>query len=585
MQLPNRDPLRRPSLVASVVLAAFVWIGAGCREAEKPRPNVLWISLDSTRRDLLGVYGFSHPEAPGLSPSPNIDRLANEGVLFEEAYSTTSWTLPSHVSLFTGQPELVHGVDVDKHRLDPELSTLPEILHRAGYRTAGFFSGPYLEPEFGFGRGFERYEACYSPALERASDDYAAAEERLREARARGASEAVQRIRDELKRASLVLQMASHQDRSSERVTDRVLEELERALDSGRRFFLFAHYFDPHYDYIPPPPFDTRFDPHYQGDIGGERFLMDPRISVPLAGGEGRRRRVLSERDMARIWALYAGELAWTDQQIGRIVARLDELGLARETLVVVTADHGDEFFEHGYLGHRNNLFEESVRIPLVLRLPGVLPAGERVGELASNTDLFDTTLELARVRPAGESSRSLVALIAPGDSTRAGAAGRAVLGRLVQTFPVDTTGAGGERLAGTAHVVLETFRAGSIKITREARWVRPRGAARAQVQATDPEIRQTLRWIDLAEHPEERDADHSSDFSDERARAALERFDRRYRELVRLRMEPRTEAEQDSQLRERLGALGYAEVELDTSERGTPLVLAPPGESILEGR
>ena len=99
-----------------------------------PTPNVLLISIDSTRRDLLGVYGHRAPNAPELSPSPALDRLAREGVVLDDAYAPTSWTLPSHVSLLTGEPILVHGVDLNHHRPDPSRPALAEVLRAAGYR-------------------------------------------------------------------------------------------------------------------------------------------------------------------------------------------------------------------------------------------------------------------------------------------------------------------------------------------------------------------------------------------------------------------------------------------------------------------
>ncbi|MFT7485292.1 MAG: arylsulfatase A-like enzyme, partial [Candidatus Paceibacteria bacterium] len=139
-------------------------IGA-CGSQQTAPPNVLLISLDSTRRDALGLYGYRSLGAPELSNTPHLEALAAGGVAMLDAYSTTSWTLPSHVAMLTGEPAVVHGVDMDHQLQDPSLQPLPLILKEAGYRTAGFFSAPYLEPHFGFSRGFDVYEPRYGDGV------------------------------------------------------------------------------------------------------------------------------------------------------------------------------------------------------------------------------------------------------------------------------------------------------------------------------------------------------------------------------------------------------------------------------------
>jgi hypothetical protein len=147
--------LQRTFLVLLGFVLACGQNGGADRPGSIPGPgaSILLISIDSTRRDLLGVYGYRGRYEPELSPSPNLDRLAGEGVVLDDAYAPTSWTLPSHVSLLTGEPILVHGVDLSHQRPDPSRPVLAEILRAAGYRTAGFFSGAYLEPHFGHERG------------------------------------------------------------------------------------------------------------------------------------------------------------------------------------------------------------------------------------------------------------------------------------------------------------------------------------------------------------------------------------------------------------------------------------------------
>jgi len=234
--------------------------------------NVLLISLDSVRQDLLSGYGAEFARVPDMATSPVLDRIAEQGVLFEDAYAPSSWTLPAHVSLFTGVPAVVHGVDLDAHRLAAGIATLAEVLSRHGYRTAGFYSGPYLGPSFGLDRGFERYAACYGPELAGAADQLTESDRGV----ARGAAElappdvlSLLRSKGEAER---LLELASHRDVSSDYVTDAALDELEAAVAADEPFFVFAHYFDPHYDYIPPEPFDRRFR-RYPPGAGGSSMI------------------------------------------------------------------------------------------------------------------------------------------------------------------------------------------------------------------------------------------------------------------------------------------------------------------------
>ncbi|MEX1024145.1 MAG: sulfatase [Planctomycetota bacterium] len=575
--------------ILALGLVLLVNVVGGCGSKEAPRPNVLLISIDSLRRDLVGAYGFESPFAPGVSSSPALDALALEGALFENAYATTSWTLPSHLTMLTGQPELVHGVDIDYHVADPSRRLLAERLSAVGYRTAGFFSGPYLDPDFGFGRGFERYEACYGPALREATRAKAALEAEIERSR-RGAvgTPTVDELTRRMNDAILAVENESHRDVSSRTVTDAALAELEAAAAGDRPFFLFAHLFDPHYDYVPPPPHDRTFDADYTGAITGLDLLEDPAISHPdpRATGPGQLVQVANERDMQHIRALYAGELAWVDEQLRRVLERLDALGLAESTLVIVTSDHGDEFFEHGSLGHRNTLFEEITQVPLIVRWPGRVAAGTRIAPLASTVDLVPTVLDWLRLAD-DTSGTSLVPLLEGREDPRE----RAVLGRMVRAWNVglmvpDRSGTP-QSVAGQLVVLTESYHWGSLKLLRERSWPRlpnavldalPREARdRFEAQQALGRATESLRWIDLAVHPDERPENFSTDFSSAPAQAALERWRERYVDLNADRLAaieaggvavPRDTSEHNEQLR----ALGYAGGELDSE----PL---PPGE------
>ncbi len=310
--------------------------------------------------------------------APNMTRLAKRGTVFTQALAGTSWTLPAHAQMFTGNPPIVNGVQIDTIRIDPRHTTLPEALHARGYWNAGFFTGWYLSPDYGFGRGFDVYRSSMTidpsanqalrAALERRGDSPTAIE-------------------------SLLKQTASHQDITSKQVVADLAQALAGADDAAPRF-LFAHFFDAHYDFVPPAPHDTAFDPDYRGTIDGRGYWDNKRI---YDKSESPARRI-SERDLEHVRALYRGEVAWIDEAVGEVLDLLEETGRLQSTLIVITADHGEEFFEHANRGHRHGLFDEVLRVPLLIVPPH---AAEReqprtVDAQVTLSDLMPTLLDYA---------------------------------------------------------------------------------------------------------------------------------------------------------------------------------------------
>lgn len=351
--------------IASLILLIAAGLGSSCSDdsapSSEPQPNIVLISVDSLRADHLHCYGYSRPT------SPTIDRLASEGALFEVVTSSSSWTLPAHAALFTALPDSAHGVDRGAKKLLAERRTLAEALQAAGYRTAGVWSGPLLDPRFGFGQGFDDYVSH----AEHTEGDWDAAVER------------------------------SHQEVTGRQTLDKVDALLDS--DSEAPFFLFVHLWDVHYDYIPPPPYDTLFDADYSGEVDGRDLVR----YLGLGLGD------LSKDDLRHLEALYDGEIAWADRQIATLLEKLETLGVAEETLVVVTSDHGEELFEHGSFGHKRKLFDESIRIPLVMRYPNRIEEGRRLVQSVGIVDVAPTLLELADAEPLPDVlGRSLVPLL-----------------------------------------------------------------------------------------------------------------------------------------------------------------------------
>jgi arylsulfatase A-like enzyme len=312
--------------------------------AAEPAPaakyNLLLISIDTCRADHLKCYGYS-PDT-----SPHLDQLAKEGVLFENLTSASSWTVPSHMSMFTSLYPSVHGVETFKVRLGEGVPTLAQRLAESGYVTAAFVTGPMLNRRYGFNRGFQLY------------DDFSA--------------------NPTFGQRGGISNVATNPV-----ITDLGTQWLKK--HSQESFFLFLHYWDCHYDYIPPAPYDRKFDPDYKGKEHGRYiYFREDELTAHI-----------SAVDLAHLAALYDGEIAYTDEHVGKFLQLLQDLGLSDKTLVIVLADHGEAFLEHGKLTHGNSLYEEALHVPLIMRLPGVIPAGKRVVGNVSHVDLMPTALGL----------------------------------------------------------------------------------------------------------------------------------------------------------------------------------------------
>lgn len=335
------------SIGLSLGLSLVLGCGRAARtDARSPEvPDIVLVSIDSLRSDHLGCYGYRKPT------SPTIDAIARRGVRCDTAITTTSWTLPAHAAMLTGLFDTTHGVVDNGLRLSGEIPTLAEVLREHGYKTAGFFGGPYLDPTYGFDRGFEHYESC----MNREATD-------------------------------------SHRDVTGPRTVEAVQGWLDRECTPGdaRPLFLFLHLWDVHYDYMPPREYVERFDPGYTGTLDGRDLLHDPAIDAHMA-----------PRDFDHLVALYDGEIRFTDENLGRILAALDRKGRLGKALVLVTADHGEEFFEHGNKGHQRSLFDEVVRVPWVVSWPGHLTAGRIVADQVRIVDVMPTILGLAGIAVA----------------------------------------------------------------------------------------------------------------------------------------------------------------------------------------
>jgi arylsulfatase A-like enzyme len=369
------------------------------------QPNVLLISIDTLRADHLGNYGDRH----GLTP--NLDRLAREGVAFTQAITSSPWTLPAMASLFTAQYPRHHGAGsitngrtpLGRSGLPPKTWTLTQALQGAGYRTHAIVTNPYLALRYGFGEGFDTYDNITVESEAFVSFSHTTA----------------------LRVLSWAWPQIVVGDRGStvSRRADALLRRLGGSpadRRAGAPFFLWLHYIDPHPPYSRP---DAARHKSMRGDMvlesGDGSGVTGVGTTSPdvarLRSGEIR----LGAKEKEAVHDLYRAEVRSVDDTVGQVLATLDRDGLGDRTLVVVVGDHGEEFWEHGGVEHGRTVYDEVARVPLVMRWPGHLPAGKRVDALARITDVTPTILDLLGLAtPAGRDGETLLPLVHGEQST-----------------------------------------------------------------------------------------------------------------------------------------------------------------------
>lgn len=319
-----------PALLVLVVAShvALAWR----RKALPDAPNVVIFVVDSLRYDHVGCNGYARPT------TPVIDGVARRGIVFDAAYSHSSWTKPSVTSLLTGRTPIAHRTNGEDTRVPRDEFLLPEILRDRGYATVFLNGGNwYLSKAFGLQQGSDVHRTMRS----------------------------------------------CH----GEEVTRKFLRILPRV--AGGRFFAYLHYMDAHLPY-PSNPMSLKFADR------DEPRCFEPGLFVRESIIERLNGAGMSEADRAFMLKVYDGQIAFVDQQIGIVLEALERAGAADNTIVIVTADHGEEFWDHGWFEHGHSMYEELIRIPLVVSVPGVTPGREQRRVLHS--DIVPTLLRLADV-------------------------------------------------------------------------------------------------------------------------------------------------------------------------------------------
>lgn len=351
LAMKSLDPRVRPPHARPLFPLLALGLGAllgSCSSEAQPTGDeklVVLVIVDTLRQDALGCYGREGAQ------TPRIDALAAEGARFDQGISSSGWTLPSVASLLTGTWPMMHKALGKATRLTPITEDLPvagEVFQEAGYETLGFANAAFLSPLLGLGRGFDVFdhEHAYNQEIRRADATVDAALSAL-----------------------------------SERKADDV--------------FLMLHLFDAHLDYDPP-------DGYIDGFVGERRKPAPPlsmRECLGLRRDEGA--SPPSAEDLRYIRGLYQGEVSFVDQQIGRFVDGLKELGRWKNTTLVLTADHGEEFWDHEGFEHGHTLYHELVRVPLIVRTPPSAGANtHEVDRIVRTIDIMPTLFELHDIEP-----------------------------------------------------------------------------------------------------------------------------------------------------------------------------------------
>ena len=312
-----------------------------------PKYVVFWL-IDTLRADKLPFYQVGNSNGRAKVKTPHLSAFAKESVVFEPFYVQGNESKASHASLFTGMYPAQHGVYTHEAKLPESLTTIAEMFKAKKYHTAGFVSNGYVSDKWDFDQGFETFKNF------------------IREGVANNARAVVKSARDFIKKRK------------------------------GKPFYLYLGTSDPHVTYRQHKEFigdyyTGEYTGRYQKNITGDEL------------GNLKKKGPPSEKDQERIEALYENEIAFNDKYFGELVDTLKKEGIYDETLIIVSADHGDEFWEHGSCGHGHTLYQELISVPLMIRWPASLPKGTRFEAGADGVDLLPTLATLVGGSVAGE--------------------------------------------------------------------------------------------------------------------------------------------------------------------------------------
>ncbi len=364
------------------------------RSRGKSTPNVVLIVMDTARASHLSCYGYHR------QTTPNIDMIAERGVLYENAFAAASWTPPSHASIFTGKYPSNHKTIGRNVCLDKGNTTIAKVLAQNGYETLGLTTCQILGPGSGFEEGFKTYMELRESSFSN-----------ITRLKALG-------FKDTLRK------MLYGPDKDTFLATE-ILKGFAHKMRSEKKpFFVFVNYFACHTPYDPPWPFKKRYCPNFNEprfymneillrrvnrnaenisdhdlDIQKLRWLADGGGGLSFAAKEV----TVSDKEWDVVKSWYDGEIAYLDYQIGQLISELQELDLFNNTIFIVTADHGENFGDHGFAVHPLCLYDSLLKVPLIISWPDHVTHGMRISNVVSLIDIFPTVVDAANVADLSE--------------------------------------------------------------------------------------------------------------------------------------------------------------------------------------
>jgi arylsulfatase A-like enzyme len=342
------------------------------------KPNIILISIDTLRSDHVSCYGHDK------LTTPCIDKLAEEGTIFGNNYTTGVWTPPAHASMLTGLFVSEHGV-YGNRKLSRDIPTIAEILKKNGYRTGGFVNNSQVGELVGFERGHDLFIEVWK-GIKTSSH--------VR----RIYGGAVRRMRDKL----------GIEDMGAGKTNKLFMDWVEKQEGRENPFYAFIHYIEPHNPLNPPRRFRNKFVNYYNKYNNMEKIkkvAYNPLICYVDD-------LTLNEEEIGYIKALYDGEIAYNDSKIGEIIIFLKKKDLYENTMIIITSDHGEHFGEYGYWSHVASLYREVLHVPLIVKFPKGFDRVEEISEYTQSVDIFPTVLEVANVTGKESYQNSGVSLV-----------------------------------------------------------------------------------------------------------------------------------------------------------------------------
>ncbi|MFO7980777.1 MAG: sulfatase [Candidatus Aminicenantes bacterium] len=335
IDLPQTDKKAAVSLKTKGGKPHFAyWGNPVIYRANNEDKNVILISIDTLRADHLGCYGYEK------NTSPNIDFLASEGALFLHPFSSSPWTLPSHVSIMTSLYCIHHQIYYSREKMDPSLLTLADLLRENNFFSTAFTGGGFVSARYGFAKGFDAYYEGRGGVF--------------------------------------------HMD-SAQLIYESFSDWIDH--NRGKRFFLFLHTYQPHNPYVCPSPYNTQF---LDKDAKWEHVNL-----LGYLGGKQGIYKNLPEKERKNAKGLYDGEIHYLDQNlIGPLIEKLKQTALYDKTMIIFTSDHGEEFFDHGAWDHGHSLYNESIRVPLIIKFPESKFKGKKIRNFIPQVDIMPTILD-----------------------------------------------------------------------------------------------------------------------------------------------------------------------------------------------